>query len=193
MSKTAICAASGPSLTLQDLKYTRGKATLFAVNDVYKLAPWADVLYSCDFEWWNNQAKNNRDYFWDFKGEKWTINKEAGREFDVNVIGHITSKKWSNDPKYIATGRNSGFQALNLADLRGFDRIILLGYDMKLADDGKRHFFGDHPSPMNKDSDYKTWATLFEEAVPFIRAEVINCTRSTALTCFPRVELEKVL
>ena len=191
--RTAICAASGPSLTKKDLDYVRGKAALYAVNDVYKLAPWADVLYSCDFEWWHHQATTDRARFWAFKGEKWSVNKQAGQEFDVNVVGHSVAKPWSNDPKFIATGGNSGFQALNLADLHGFDRIILLGYDMKLADNGKRHFFGDHPSPMNKDSDYKRWIGYFEEALPFIRAEVINCTRSTALTCFPRAELEKVI
>lgn len=193
MGGVAVVAASGPSLTKNDLDYIRGKATLFAVNDVYTLAPHAHVLYACDFEWWKFHHEYCKTALNAFAGERWTISKDAADIYDVNLIGHLNNRAWSKGQNWIATGKNSGFQALNLADLRGFDRIVLLGFDMGMAKDGKRHFFGDHPATMNKDSNYKKWIECFEEAAPHIRAEVINCSRRTALRCFPRAELEKVL
>ena len=50
--ETAICIASGPSLTQEDVDYCRGRGRIYAVNDVYRLAPWADVLFACDLAWW---------------------------------------------------------------------------------------------------------------------------------------------
>jgi hypothetical protein len=190
---TVVCIASGPSLLQSDIDFCRGKAKVFVVNDVYKLAPWADVLYSCDFDWWSWQEKHHKKEIEAFEGEKWTISKDAARAYNINLIGYVRSKKFSTDPSYIVTGGNSGFQALNLAVLRGFKRVVLLGYDMSLAKDGKRHFFGDHPKHMDKKSDYASWAEKFEAAAPLIDAEVVNCTRRTALTCFNRAKLEDVL
>lgn len=191
--ETAVVAASGPSLTKKDLDYVRGKAALFAVSDVYTLAPWADVLYACDFEWWKWHSENRADDLAKFKGEKWTINKDAADKYGVNLIGHLQYKTYSREKHWIATGKNSGFQALNLADLRGYKKIFLLGFDMGLGPKGERHFFGDHPAPLHKDSRYKGWIECFNEAAPLIRAEVINCSRRTALRCFNREKLENVI
>lgn len=189
--KTAVIAASGPSLTKADLDFCKGKAKLYAVNDVYLLAPWADVLYGCDLEWWDHHFKNAA--LRNFEGEKWTINRTAATKFGLNYIPGVTNKKFSNDPSYIATGGNSGFQAFNLAFLQGAERIVLLGFDMKLAEHKQRHFFGNHPGKMNKNSNYKDWISKFKKAMPFISIPVINCTRSTALDCFPLEKLENVL
>ena len=46
---TIAVIAAGPSLTVDDCEYVRGRVTAtIAVNAAYKLAPWADVLYGCD-------------------------------------------------------------------------------------------------------------------------------------------------
>ena len=63
---TVVCLASGPSLTTEDVAYVRGRATVIAVNDAVRLAPWADVLYSNDSTWW----LRNRAWYWDFLGIK---------------------------------------------------------------------------------------------------------------------------
>jgi hypothetical protein len=49
---TVVCIGGGPSLTRDDVDYCRGKAFVIAINDAYKLAPWADALYACDGLWW---------------------------------------------------------------------------------------------------------------------------------------------
>ena len=49
---TIVCIASGPSLTLGDVEACAGSAVL-TVNDGYRFAPWADVLFSADVKWWH--------------------------------------------------------------------------------------------------------------------------------------------
>jgi hypothetical protein len=49
--ETAVLVASGPSLCPSDVDRVRGRARVIAVNDGYRLAPWADVLYACDRRW----------------------------------------------------------------------------------------------------------------------------------------------
>ena len=35
-------------------QYVQGKARVIAVNDAWRLAPWADILYACDGRWWRH-------------------------------------------------------------------------------------------------------------------------------------------
>lgn len=101
----------------------------------------------------------------------------------------------SEDPQALHTGCNSGYQAINLAVLAGAKRVPLIGYDCKVGDGGKMHWFGDHP--------VKTPASVFQEmrkkfrtAIEPLHAagvEVLNCTPGSALDAFARAELESVL
>lgn len=181
----AICIASGPSLTQEDVDYCRGKGTVYVINDSHRMAPWADVLYACDGAWW--------DYHWPvpFAGEMWTLDVHAAGKYKINLIG-TTEDPWSTNPDCIAKGGNSGFQTLNLAILRGATKVILLGYDLKITR-GKTHWFGDHPNPLNRGSDYTRWLKYWRRAAPMIKAEVINCSPDSALDCFPKRELRHVL
>lgn len=185
---TIVCIASGPSLTQDDVDYCRGKAQVYVINTSYKLAPWADVLYACDYAWWkyHDGAK-------DFIGQKWTYDERAAREYGLNRICGLSNAKFSATPGRIVLGNNSGFQCLNLAALAKPKRIILLGYDMKLAAGGIKHWHGDHPGHMNKQSPYASWLKFFSDAKPLIPCEVINCTVDTALKCFERKPLRETL
>jgi len=91
----------------------------------------------------------------------------------------------------IHRGSNSGFQALDLAVSQlNAGRVILLGYDMMMAGD-KRHFFGDHPQPLNMASDYTKFMHAFQTVKPEdYGIEIWNCTRRTAMACFPIYSLD---
>lgn len=177
---TAICIATGESLTQEDVDYIRGKGRVYVVNDAYRLAPWADILYACDYEWWDYHKPV-------FAGEKWTINARASKEFNLRYIEQ-GEKGFSFDDNKLGTGGNSGFQCLNLAYLHGATKIVLLGYDM-----GGTHFFGKHPAHLNRGSDFSSWIKHMNEAAALIDIPVFNCTRNTALDCFPKVALRDVL
>lgn len=180
--------AGGPSLTAEDVSYCRGRAAVVVVNDGYRLAPWADVLYAADEGWWEHHRGCP-----DFQGLKVTQDAGAARRWRLQYIESRRAQGFSLNPAYIHRGDNSGFQALNLAVLAGCSPIVLLGFDMQKTG-GKRHWFGDHPGRLNQDSPYNLFAAAFNEAAQrHPELPIVNASRETALTCWPRVELCKVI
>lgn len=191
-----VIAASGPSLRVEDLSYCRGRVKLIAVNDAWRLAPWGNLLYGGDFRW--------VDYYNGvpgFHGEKWTQDERAAKKYDWNWVKAISENNPGNglsfNPRWIRTGHNSGYQALNLALLMGAQKIFLLGYDMQKADGGRReYFFDDYPAAINLPSDYQIFINKFREAVDSLEhfnAKVINCTPGSAMDCFPMMSLREAL
>lgn len=90
-------------------------------------------------------------------------------------------------------GHNSGAGALALAAHWGARRVILLGYDCQRTG-GKAHWHGDHPPGLGNAGSLPKWPAQFQKLVPQLRGvEVINASRETALTVFPRASLESVL
>ena len=101
----------------------------------------------------------------------------------------------SKKPNGLMTGQNSGHQAINLAVLLGARRILLLGFDMKAAPDGRLHWFGDHPVKTNP-AVFSAMLRNFDKTLKPLAAagvEVINCSADTALTCYPRKPLHDAL
>lgn len=195
--ETAVLIASGPSLSEQDVSAVRGKARCLTINDNWRLAPWADALYAADHNWWHHYR-----YVHEFTGQKWTVAAHwcdgEAEAHGINVLQARDEPGLSRDPGVVNVGLvgNSGFQALNLAVHFGVSRIILLGYD--LNDSGDSHWFGDHPRGLVNTGLSKNAGRRkgFEAAVPDLEdmgVEVINCSRETDLTCFPRADLKVVL
>lgn len=191
--ETVVCIATGPSLTAEDCEFVRGKARVIAINDAYRLAPWADCLYACDAQWWRwHQGVPS------FAGVKWSLNHSAWGKYravypDVRLLRNTGPAGLEHEPTGLRTGRNSGYQAVNLAYHYGAARIVLLGYDMQPSG-GKSHFFGEHPNGQR--SPYDQFRRAFQSLVkPLQKAgiQVINCTRRTALLAFPTAPLEDVL
>ncbi len=183
--KTAVCIASGTSLTKEDVDYCKDKAAVYVVNNCYLLAPWADVLYACDEEWWDH-------YKPDFAGAKWTINESAAQKYNLNITLHDTQAIFC-EKDMIATGCNSGFQAINLAYLHGFRRILLLGYDFQ---NSGQHWHGKHSGSLNKHPNMKMWIRHMENAYPLMKnagLEIINCSRETAINSIPRSTITQEL
>lgn len=111
-----VVAATGPSLTKEVAELCRGHHCI-AVNDAYKLFPFAEVLYACDAPWW--KAHNGCP---DFLGEKWSSHDNGNNEkrptaerFGLHLVNGKRQDGFSLDPSFISYGGNSGFQATNLA------------------------------------------------------------------------------
>ncbi|HUU83311.1 MAG TPA: hypothetical protein VM243_07390 [Phycisphaerae bacterium] len=171
------------------MDFCRGRARVIAVNDAFRVAPWAEVMYACDAKFWYwHWHKGARD----FAGLKFSIDPAAKRYRGVTVLRKTGDTGLERDPSGLRAGRNSGYQAINLAVHLGAVRIVLLGYDMR--GDGKGdHFFGAHPD--SSKPPFPVCLQRFATLVDPLRAaavEVINCTRRTALTVFPCRPLESV-
>lgn len=183
--QTAVIVASGKSLTKEDVDYCKDKSVVYVVNNCYQLAPWAKALYACDEEWWDA-------YKPEFSGEKWTINENASKKYGLNHINYDSQLIFSAKD-IIATGNNSGFQAMNLAYLHGYKRIILLGFDYM---NSGQHWFGKHKGSLQKSPDMRRWVQHMRKAQPIMESlgiDVINCTRETAIDCFKQMPITEAL
>jgi len=130
-----------------------------------------------------------------FHGEKWTVNARARDRFDLFWIMGLDNGGLSKDPTCIHQGKNSGYQAMSLAHLFGVARILLLGFDFS-QDGTKTHWHGDHPRGLGNGGTYPDWVRAMQPLAVDLKAagvEVINCSRRTAIDCFPRRAIEECL
>jgi len=182
--ETVCVIASGPSLTIEQIETARQKATRFiAVNDSYKLAPFADALYACDGKWWDFHHELQ------FHGEKWTQDVRAARKYSLRYLPGRRQPGLGRDCVHF--GSNSGYQAINLAYLWGASKIILIGFDCKPIN-GKPHWFGKHPEQLNQTQPYAVWIENFKGLAADIEAEgieVINCSPDSALDGFKKAHI----
>lgn len=186
--ETAVLIGGGPSLTPEDVTYVRGKARVIAINDAYRLAPWADVLYACDATWWRwHQGAPS------FTGLKYTLDRGSAGFAGVQSLRNTGRDGLELKPTGLRIGKNSGYQAINLAVHLGATRLVLLGYDMQPHGD-RDHWFGAHPQTTR--SPYIQFISCFNRLAPILQAHgitVVNCSPRTALTCFPRAALRDAL
>lgn len=178
-------------MRLEDALFCRDKARVITVNSTWRLATWADAHYSSDADWWALELPEMRAAC---EGQFWT-GHAAGIAPDVHVMPYDKEARGlSKAPDRIAWGGNSGYCAIGLAVQFGASRIALLGYDMQ--DDGRAHWHGQHAASVRKAFNFPMWRQRFAEmAIDADRRgiEIVNCSRETALTCFPRAKLEDVL
>jgi hypothetical protein len=162
---------------------------VYAVKEAHIMAPWADVVYSADFDWWDRMRGLP-----DFMGERWTVSDEAAARWKLKHIPGTSSIEWGKDASLIAYGGNSGFQALNLAVVQGATKVLLLGYDYGFNPSQKKHWFdGTQHHRDSRRSDYADWIKRIDAAAKLIPVPVINCTRTTAIRCFPRMPIDEAI
>lgn len=162
---------------------------MIAINDAYRLAPWADTLYGCDGQWWKWHGGVPS-----FTGPKYALQRDAQQWPGVTVLHNTGIEGLERRPHGLRNGRNGGYQAINLAVHYGATRIVLLGYDMQALGRGPTHWFGEHPNGGR--SPYDSMAATFPSLIEPLRSlgvTVVNASRETALTCFPRVSLAEAL
>jgi hypothetical protein len=132
-----------------------------------------------DRDWWNVHLTEVNKVFLGVRystnplSQKYNVRKLSQRDFQ--------------------TYGNSGASCISLAAEGGAKRIVLLGYDCQKTD-GKAHWHGDHPAGLGNAALIDRWQANFEkQANALAHLEIINCSRETALTCYPRARLEDVL
>lgn len=149
-----LIVASGPSAETVPLEDAKGKARVVAVNDSWRLCPWAEILYACDGAWW--KAKDGVP---EFAGLRVTQDQTVGTRFpDVRHIKcrRGVSRMLVDDTGEIGDGRTSLFQALNLVVRAGPPRVTgLVGADMRL--DYGLHWHGPHGGGLNNPREKIVW------------------------------------
>lgn len=211
---TVAVLGGGPSLTVEAFERVGiarkdGLLRAVAVNDSYLLAPWADVHYAADSHWhhWHTEGIDKaslglsacqvRERWGTFAGQKCTIQNSGGNVTDerVHMLRNREGMGLSRDPRVLVSGRNSGFQALNLAVLAGANRILLLGFDGKPGENDRGHWHGGHPRPTPREAYplYRQAMSAAENPLLELGVEVVNCCPGSAIDSFPKRLLEEVL
>lgn len=177
---------------------------VIAVNDAYRLLPFAEVLYACDAEWWQHHAGCR-----DFAGERWSSHGNAQRndkraaagEYGLTLVRGAEGEGFSHEPDLIHYGEMSGFQAVNIAlHMMGWaGRVILVGFDLAPRD-GRRHFFGEHPQGLRSTivgpgGAYEKCIGFFTRAAALLPStvEIVNCSPGSALRAYKMMDIADAL
>ena len=191
--ETTVIIGGGSSLTPEDVAFCRDKARVIAIKEGQQLAPWADAVYASDYKWWRHYRGLP-----DYNGLKYSIAQSSDLVDwtlwpDVQVLRNTGEKGIELDPSGLRTGFNSGYAAVNLAyHLAGRCRIVLLGFDMWAGPSGEQNWFGHHG--LHLDSPYPIFLDAFrsiEQPLKDLGVQVVNASRFSVLTSFPRVSLEE--
>lgn len=217
---TGVLIATGPSLNKEQVEVVRkahaaGDCKVITVNNAYQLAPWTDAHISCNDDWWKHYW-NDDHLLRQIAAEKYTWYPELAKAYGIRYIKAIVKDGLSLDPTVIHINHGSGPMGLNLALHYGFDRLLLIGHDMKFAKDYNglqrkvgsepRHFFGEYPKELQHWPSVKIGRSApgvidglieaYNKMPPDLQKagmEVINCTPDSALPTFRLSTLEKEL
>lgn len=92
---------------------------------------------------------------------------------------------WGLDSRGIGMGGNSGFAALNYADICCMDPIGLLGFDMQGDGQGNQAWWHDGYEEKQREAVYDRMLEAFRTAAPKIRSRV-EVYGPSRLDCFPK-------
>jgi hypothetical protein len=159
------------------------------------LAPFSDMVYACDWRWWNKFNGLPR-----FEGLKVSQDERCQRERWGVLRVHSNHNSDALEMRrcgYIGWAGNSGFQAINLAAQAGVAKIVLVGFDMTL-DNGADHWHPDHGEgfPRPKPVDVARHCRAVDSAAATLDAlgiRVFNTTMKSALKNYPKVGLTEAL
>ncbi len=196
----AVVIAPGPSLTQSDVDVVRearaaDRVRVVSVSNAWKFtAGWADAYFAADRRYW-------RAYLGAML-KAGVPRERIATCCNVSAkVDRLTFMRAENRPGLgtyqLATGGNSGWMGINLAFLYGSRRIYVLGLDMQRGPKGESHVDGDHVKTCNVTLNFGEWLHRIEKyAAPQLKqhgATVINCSRATALKCWPRSTIDAEL
>jgi hypothetical protein len=195
-TRPAVVVASGPSLSDEQLAHVEGahasgKCHVIAVNNTAERAPWADVAYFGDYM----ALKHYRPKLERLVRSEWVTQCRASSQ--RWKLTHLKASAAAGmSLQRVHLNGNSGAQAINVAACFGAQRILLLGFDMKDAADGRAHWFGQHPKPLVQRQLYVEWIYKFEAIAKDAAAlglDIVNCTPDSVLAVFPVAPISEAL
>lgn len=191
--------ASGPSTKKAEVAALKGRLPVLAIKKNVEIAPFAEVVYGCDFPWWRSVHGLP-----DFKGLKLAYDTRAHDHYGIGKVEIDLDKDADRADRIhmdrvglVGSGKNSGFQALNLAVQWGADRVLLIGFDCQ--DRSGVHWYGRNTAyQMNNPGadNFRRWIRAFNAAATDLQAlevEAVNASPISDLKCFKRQGVEATL
>ncbi|MHA1690363.1 MAG: hypothetical protein ACTSU7_01870 [Candidatus Heimdallarchaeaceae archaeon] len=205
-NKRCFLLAGGPSLKNFNYAVLKDEFTI-GINKTFTIFS-SNINYSMDLKFYNyisrpgneNGQRKVHESWLKYQGYKVFTCQRNKYNFsnDIFVVDRINERTLSFDlSKGIYAGSNSGFGALMLAVALGSKVIYLLGYDLKVNEKNThwhQGYFNQNVAIFEKR--LLKYKQLFEEFAPYLKEngiEVINLSVNSALECFPKSTLDKVL
>lgn len=182
--------ASGQSATQDDLDRLKGRCRIAVVNNSFRLAPWADMLYAADGGWWGANPDARL-----FAGLKVTANRDVAKRFGLHLVRvrdetDSQAHAFSLDEQgLIGHGGNGGFQVFNLVVQFGARRILLVGFDM-----GGEHWHDKHEEPLKnpRPQTLAKWRERLDAQAARLAGlgvDVVNVSPMSALTAYRKMPI----
>jgi hypothetical protein len=168
--ETVVIVGSGPSAAHARVEQAKGKARVICINESWRLAPWADVLYGCDGIWWR-KSKGVPN----FQGLKLCQDGNACHDFPALLkvrVRHRVNEILTEKPGEI------GWGGMRL------DRGV--------------HWHGAHRAGLNnpREANMARWRASVNGAAQRLAElgiTVINASLDSALTAYPKMPLQEAL
>lgn len=199
--KEAPLSAFSPYLSTIHDKHVIG------INVAFQFGEWVDIVFFGDHKFYLYQQADLTRY----KGIKVSSHHRfEGREYEGMNVRYmpLDNKKTygiSNRPGCVCWNQNSGAAAISLAVHLGAKRIILVGFDMTLGIDGKKHFHTVYSRRQKGEripdnSRIKMPFGRHLKGFPAIAAdaykmgiEIINASPKSTIDVFPKRKVEDLL
>lgn len=187
---TVYIIGGGESLRGFDWGFLKGKRVI-AVNRAYEKVPDADIVIFTDVEF----ASVHKDGLERHRGWKvWANPAQDWTRQSPGVVPQLSKMiavrcpdedYWGTGLERLGFGKNTGFIAMNLADVLGAGQIRLLGFDLqgKWWHDG----YGDLSPDESVHEEHKKYFEWAAENVDGLKSRVVNVSTNSALDCFPSV------
>lgn len=188
-NKTVAVLASGAGLTQEVVqKVKNAQVPSIVINTSFRLAPWADMLFAADSDWWLHP--DNDDAF-KFKGLK--VSSSQTHIEGVLRLRVTGNKGYDPDPSCIRTGKSSAYQAIHIAMRAGAKKILLCGVNMTGP-----NWHGRHPNELRNTEEeqyamYREFMASLVMPAFYLGVDVVNVTPNSALKCFRVSVLEDEL
>lgn len=173
--ETVAVIGSGPSRTQDQVDYCRGRCRVIVLCHEFRAALWADWLHAGDASWWQRHSHGVGR----FPGQLSSYGP-------VPWLFHVIQLEG-----LIERGRDSAFQAAQIAAKSDARRVALIGIDMQpgpVAEHAHDHYRDD---PIRAPADYpamiECWRTM---RWPI---EIVNCSPDSALDWFPKADIRELL
>ena len=173
---------------------------VIGVNVAYLIGDWIDLVFFGDSGFFLQNQKELAK----FPGLKVSSHPKVRDTSWVKFLPRDSEhpKGISSNPKKVSWNSNSGAAAISIAAHAGANRIILLGFDMKLNAAEDKHWHTLYGHPDKKDERRKRKMPFRRHLLGFpeiakdakrMGIEIINACPDSAIECFRKATVKELL
>lgn len=160
-----------------------------AVNNSYKIAPWADLMHFADCQWWRWNGKHVLAT-WPREKLITTATSDITHVHDPRIKRFWRDRDKFNKDRSKLHGWDSGTQAVCLARHLGAKKIVLFGFDMQTGPNGETQWHNEHQRKTVTLNYQQKFRPALERTVRALTEEKIVVVRATnpGMSSIPYVE-----